>query len=284
MLNSKFSKITSYLTDCSGAEGLKVDHHKNLWVACTNTGTVNMYAPGATSATMVLNDNYNLPAGYYFYTADVAVTSAGNVFASSLYAFYCTSVSCFFVPGQVSYWTNPTNGASPTGQVADANINQEAFFLDTDAAGQNLYVDYYGCTNTYCGYGLDAIGNPTGATDTVTNEIAVNSGALQFPGGVYVLHKPAGTVAVNDQVTHLITVYQASPWTALAQLGPTPTNIFGSGDAVTGIPNKKDTGLALGDASLHAADLGKVASNSWNAVPNINFSVPIGAGYIPSDK
>jgi hypothetical protein len=277
IMNTKFTVINSYLTDCSGAEGAKVDHNKNLWVACTNTGTVNEYAPGATSATMVLYDN---PGGATYYTADVATDHNGNVYASSLYSFYCTTYYCYFYPGHVDYWTNPTNGASPTGTVNDPNINEEGFFLDSDNAGTNVYVDYESCGTTTCGFALDQITNPTSATPTVTTQLGY--GSIQFPGGVYVAH--SGNVLVNDQDTHLITEYQPSPWTALGQLGPLPLNIFGSGDAVAGGPNKKETMLALGDASLHAADVGKVSTNSWTAKPNINFGLPIGGAFSPSDK
>jgi hypothetical protein len=272
ILNAKFTKVTSYLSDCSGAEGAKVDHSKNLWVACTNTGTVNEYAPGATSATMVLNDN---PAGVTYYTADVAVDHNGNVYASALYAFSCTGSYCYFYPGNVAYWTNPTNGASPTGTVADPNI-YEGFFLDSDNAGTNVYVDYV-ASGTY-GYQLDQITNPTSATPTITTQPA----SLLFPGGVYVAH--SGNVLVNDQDAHTITEYQPSPWTALGSLGPLPTNIFGSGDAVACGPNKAESMIACGDAGLHTADIGKVSTNAWTAKWYIDYSIPIGGAYSPSDK
>lgn len=278
IMNSKFTSITSYLTDCSGAEGAKVDHNKNLWVACTNTGTVNEYNPGATSASMVLNDN---PGGVTYYTADVATDHAGNVYASSLYAFYCTTYSCFFYPGHVDYWSSPSNGASPTGTVNDPNINEEGFFLDSDNAGTNVYVDYFGCTSTYCGYALDQIANPTSATPTVTNEIATNSGIIGFPGGVYVAH--TGFVIVNDQAYHTITEYQPSPWGAVGSL-PVPNNIFGGCDAVSGGANKKETSIVLGDAGCHSADLINTGTGAGKQNANVNFGLPIGAAYSPSDK
>ncbi len=272
IMNTKFTKVTSYLTDCSGAEGAKVDHSKNLWVACTNTGTVNEYAPGATSATMVLNDN---PGGATYYTADVATDHNGNVYASSLYSFYCSTYYYYFYPGHVDYWTNPSNGASPTGTVADTNI-YEGFFLDSDNAGTNVYVDYV-AAGTY-GYQLDQITNPTSATPTITTQPVT----LLFPGGVYVAH--SGNVLVNDQDAHTITEYQPSPWTALGSLGPLPVSLTGSGDAVACGPNKKESMIVCGDAGLHTADIGKVSTNAWTAKWYIDFGLPIGGAYSPSDK
>jgi hypothetical protein len=271
------SKVVGYLTDCSGAEGMKVDHSGNLWVACTNTGTVNEYAPGASSATLTLVDN---PGGATYYTADVAVDSAGDVWASSLYAFYCSSYYCYFYPGQVSFWAagSYSNGSSPTGTVTDTNINEEGFFLDASPSGSDVYVDYEECTSTTCGFAADDI---SGSTITQFAPI----GSISFPGGLY--YTGTGTVNLLDQDAHVITVFSGDVATG-AYYGPTPENLEGGCDPVDTGYNLGDSEVAIGDAGCHSLDEGKLAAHhghgSFKAKPNINFSLPIGAAFSPSDK
>ena len=271
------SKVVGYLTDCSGAEGMKVDHSGNLWVACTNTGTVNEYAPGASSATLTLVDN---PGGATYYTADVAVDSAGDVWASSLYAFYCSSYYCYFEPGQVSFWAagSYSNGSSPTGTVTDTNINEEGFFLDASPSGSDVYVDYEECTSTTCGFAADDI---SGSTITQFAPI----GSISFPGGLY--YTGTGTVNLLDQDAHVITVFSGDVATG-AYYGPTPENLEGGCDPVDTGYNLGDSEVAIGDAGCHSLDEGKLAAHhghgSFKAKPNINFSLPIGAAFSPSDK
>ena len=271
-------KVAGYATDCSGAEGAKTDHNGNVWVACTNTSTINEYAPGATSATLTLVDN---PGGVYYYTADVAVDSAGDVWASSLYAFSCTTYYCYFYPGQISFWaaSNVTNGASPSGTVADANINEEAFFVDVNPAGSTAYVDYYGCGTYSCGYAADMISGTSVST-------FIPFGGLSFPGMVY--YTGAGNVEVLDQLAIVITEYSAGGVADGNFSGPLPENLEFTCDPVSGGYNSGDSMAATGDAGCHSQDVGKLAAHhghgAWKANANINFALPIGSVFVPSDK
>ena len=273
-LNKKGTTVLGYATDCSGAEGAKVDHSGNLWVACTNTSTVNEYTPASSgTASLVLTDN---PGGIDYYTADVAVDNAGNVYATSLYAFSCTS-TCFFYPGQVSKWSAPVTPSSVPVTVADPNINEEGFFLDVDTAG-NVYVDYDSCGTSFCGYGLDQI---TGSG--VNNLISYTSGSIQFPGGVYVTQN--GNVNLIDQIAGTETQYIVSPFGPAGFAVSIQYNLQHGCDPVSGGWSKGDKKIGIGDAGCHALQLGKATNgNTLTGLANINFSLPIGAAFAPSDK
>ena len=266
-------KVVGYYTDCAGAEGIKVDHDRNLWAACTNTSTVNMYAPGAGSATLTLRDN---PGGLDYYTADVAVDGAGDVYASSLYAFQCTTYYCYFYPGQISYWaaSDVKNGASPTGTIVDPNINQEAFFIDADAEGSSLYVDYYACNTATCGYAVDKI---TG-TSIVT---LFPLGGLSSAAGIYVTAD--GNINIVDDAALTIDVYDSSG-NRLGDYGPMTHACGPSGLGF----NLGDTEVVLADAGCQAEIVGKLdrrhGRGSFKEFTNIDFALPIGAAFTPSDK
>jgi hypothetical protein len=280
-LSSK-GAVIGYLTDCSGAEGMKVDHAGNLYVACTNTSTVNIYAPGASYATTTYVDD---PGGVYYYAADAAVDGFGDVYASSLYAFSCTTYSCTFYPGQISAWAaGDASGSSPDVTIPDANINEEAFFTDVDEAGSNLYVDYFGCNTSDCGYAADWIAATSSGIAVTT---FVPFGGLEFPGAVLLETGKKGSTAgviVGDQLTRLYTEYTGSGSATGNVYGPSPENIEGSCDPVSGGLSKGNKSIALGDAGCHALITGKLKASSWSAAANINYSLPIGAGYSKSNR
>jgi len=273
--------VTGYLTDCSGAEGMKVDHSGNLYVACTNTSTVNIYAPGASYATLTYVDN---PGGVYYYDADVAVDGFGDVYSSSLYAFSCTTYSCTFYPGQISAWAaGDASGSSPDVTIGDPNINEEGFFTDVDEAGSNLYVDYEECTTSDCGFAADWI-EATSSGNVVTQFIPL--GGLEFPGAVLLETGKKGSTAgviVGDQLTRLYTEYTASGSATGNVYGPSVENIEGSCDPVSGGLSKGNKDIALGDAGCHALVTGKL-TGTWSAAANINYSLPIGAGFSKSNR
>ena len=116
-------KLVGYLDDCAGPEGLKIDHAGDLWVACTDAGAINMYEPGASTASLVLNatpKSSSIP----FFPSDVAFDANGDVYAANLYAWSCNPSSCSYLPGNLVYWAqaNVLPGAHPSGIVADANL------------------------------------------------------------------------------------------------------------------------------------------------------------------
>ncbi len=177
-------KLVGYLDDCAGPEGSKIDHAGDLWVACTDAGAINMYEPGASTASLVLNatpKSSSIP----FFPSDVAFDANGDVYAANLYAWSCNPSSCSYLPGNLVYWAqaNVLPGAHPSGIVADANLDGETYFLDTDATG-NVYVDYYGCApqDIDCGYGLDGIANPQSPQPAVTQLDRADERAIEFPG------------------------------------------------------------------------------------------------------
>ncbi len=283
---ARSGKIVAYLNDCSGAEGLKVDGAGNLWVACTNTGTVNMYHPGAKTATLTLNASPQ-SATVSYYTGDVAVDPSGNVYAANLYAFSCVT-GCVYLPGNVVYWTaaDVKNGARPSGVVNDADLNGQADFLDVDAAG-NVYVDYYGCQPGVlnCGNGLDGIASPQAQNPVVTVLIDPTSDIIGYPGGVYTTS--GGTeLNVLDQASRKILYGAANPasFVQTGLWGPTPQSVQQSCDPVSMGWNKTETLVYVADSECRALDIGTIPHNKFSAHPSIDFALPIGAGTTPSDK
>jgi len=275
------TKVLNSLSDCNGPEGAKVDHRGDLWVACTNSSTINMYKPGATAATLTLNDSIS---GLPYFVSDVAFDKAGNLYAASLYAYFCSSSGCTFMPGQLSYWTpaNLCNGCMPSGQVNDPNLNGEAFFLDSTQAGV-LYVDYYGCIgSSNCGYALDQIQQPL-TKPAVTTPIPF--GQIGYPGGVYI--DKSQDINVLDQSSGVMTQYNANPFGILKVRQASPQNIQGTCDPVAfGFNLKGD--IAMGDSGCHALVLGKPILSApwvvWTDKFNIDFSLPVSGAYLPSDK
>ncbi len=271
---------------CMDPYGIKVDHSENLWVACgfnssMTTGLVQEYKPGSSTpyATYV-DGGCNSPCTSYTATPqDVAFDSDGHVFASNIDSNECIP-SCTNNIWPVVWWNADSPSSPPTG-VEDPNIIFSGGFLDVDADG-NVYTTGYGCIGTPCGYLLDEISDPTGASPTVTNLIPPSFNANLE--GVYVSNH--GTVLnVTDGTSRTTSQYHL-PWTgeAFKTLGPTLLNIEGSGQPVAGGFNYNDRMLALGDA-FGWVDIGKVSTNVWSAHTDPDLGVlNSGAAYVPSDK
>jgi len=275
-LNSK-NQVVGELTDCAGAEGAKVDGYGNLWAACTDGSAINMYVPGASSASLTLSDTLN---GVAYYPADVTFDGAGNIYVTNLVGLAC-SASCSQEPGNVVlFLSNQSGGYSEPVAIADANINVGAYFLDADDDG-NVYVDYSGTSSSCTGYGLDQISGALNGNPTVTTLSSVCSGQIQFPGGVYTTNFQR-QLNVLDQDTKGITEYPIAVGivgSPVNTLGPIP-----AGDPVAMGWNQADSQLAAGDAADAAADFGSVSQNTWKSIAGMGFEEPIGAAYASSDK
>jgi hypothetical protein len=268
---SKTATVVGVLTDCKGPEGIKVDHRKNLWAACIGSRTIQEYTPGATSASLILNDTSG------FFPNDVAVDEHGNVFATNLDGFKCVKSSCTTYPGDVVFWTRHDlqSGATPSGTLNDPNI-YEAFFLDTDADG-NVFVDMlnYGSQNGE----TDEIVNPLGASLEILNT-GVNPG---YPGGVYV-NNASQILNVLDQNTYTIARYQLPSGPFLPSLGPMPQNYQGTCNPVSMGFSRGDVRVAVADVACSALDKGAIASNTFTQLFNASFKAPVSAAFVASDK
>jgi|SRR5579862_2889186 len=281
---SKKGVITGYATDCSGAEGGIVDHQGRLIVACTNGSTINIYNKGNTTgpADVVLSDANG------FYPAAAFEDKSGNIFATNLYGFTCGYYYCNGYNGDIVWWTtnNQSPGSSPSGSFTDPNLAYD-YFADVDANG-NVYVDgehctYYGVYGCYYDVAeVDTITNIMGSAPTATNDNV----ALNFPGGISTMGN--GQISVLDQGCYAcgnsaLYLYNALPGTPASTLNP-PQNLFNFCDPVTGGYNKADASVLIGDPGCKAGQLGKVSSNTWKSVLNIDFYAPIGGGFLKSDK
>lgn len=275
--------VVTYLTDCSGAEGARVDHNGRLIVACTNSATVNIYNAGNVTgpADVVLYDTSG------FYPADAFIDTAGNIYATNLYGFSCTTYNCYFNYGDIVWWStgNQNNGSSPSGSYTDPNM-YENFFADVDASG-NVYLDGLNLNSI-----VPEVDEITGITGTAPS--STNLGiSLNFPGGVYVNSptKPTAFLSINDQGCYgcgnnSMSTY-ALPYTGAAgPWGPivSPQNLNHTCDPVGGGFNKADSKVLLGDAGCRAGMLGATTANTWKQLLNINFSDPIDGAFLKSDK
>lgn len=209
----------------------------------------------------------------------------GNVYASSSYAFACNTSSCTFYPGGVAYWlAGDPSGSEPDGVIADPDINGQAYFLDVDTRGENLYVDYFGCTTSTCGYAADHIGGSIAGGWSI--DTFVPMGGITFPGGVGVetFGSEAGDVLVLDQLTRTLTQYSANGTPTGTVYGPTPENVEGSCDPVDFGIDHADKYVMVADGGCRAIVLGRLSANTFEPYQDINIILPISAGFFDSDK
>jgi hypothetical protein len=274
------TKIVTYLTDCSGAEGGIVDHLGRLVVACTNSGTVNIYNKGNYTgpANVVLDENTSTS---FYYPADAFEDANGNIYATNLFYYYDCNPSCIFGDGNIAWWTksNQANGAAPSGVYTDPNM-YEGFFGDVDSSG-NVYFDGF---NQSFSPEVDEISNIMGPSATATN-LGIT---LNFPGGIYVTG--SNKLSVIDQGCYAcgnasVTLYSL-PYSGTIVNGPLvpPQNASNTCDPIAGGYNKEEKKLLIGDAGCHVGDLDRFPSNYWKIDANNNFSVPIDGAFVSSDK
>lgn len=283
---SKKGTITSYATDCGGAEGAVVDHHGRLVVACTRTSTIQIYNKGNTAgpADVVLNDTTG------FYPGDAFEDHQGNIFATNINGIVCGTSTCQVYNGNIVWWTtnNQSTGSSPSGSYSDPNLSSD-YFADVDANG-NIYLSGYHCTSGglygcyYQNPEMDTITNIMGSAPTATNDNVT----LTSPGGVNALAN--GQISVLDQGCSYygcghaaLYLFDALPGTPAATLTP-PQNLGGYCDPVAGGYNKGDKEVLLGDAGCRAGELGKISSQSWKSLTSIYFYLPVAGEFLKSDK
>jgi len=275
-------KIVTYHNDCSGAEGGVVDHQGRLVVACTNTGTINVYNAGNTSGTADLTLDEDTSTGFS-YPAAAFEDASGNIYATNLYNYTNCDPYCTFSPGSVVWWTtsNQTSGSLPSGSYTDPNLYED-YFGDVDASG-NVYVD--GEDNSFVPE-VDKISGITGGSPSSTN---LNI-SLEFPGGVYVV-SPTGSspeLSVIDQGAYgsgsdALYVYALSSMSLLWTDKP-KQNIENLCDSVAGGYDSAESTISIGDAGCHSNDVGNVITNHWKDNANIDYDVPIDGAYVTSDK
>lgn len=287
---STINLVDAESNNCYLPIGLKVDHHKNLWVACQyNYNTFKNGVIQEYSSAGVLLNTYNdtscgascgssYEAGY---PGDVAVDSHGNVFASNIETqiVNCNPSCTYTYSPTVAWW--PSSGGNPT-FITDPNMaaNPTMLFLDTDTAG-NVYVDGDTSPNYPGSPQLDEISNPT-TSPTISNLIP--PGTITYGGGVYVSTKRGiQTLNVTDQNARTTSQYPL-PFGALSRLlGPTLKNFQGNGDPISGGFNKMDTDQVIADG-YGWLDVGKIKTNVYSTLTNFNILNPEGAAYSPSDK
>jgi hypothetical protein len=287
-LNSKGNKTLSAIdmvtNDCLEPATIKVDHAENLWVSCGSSisgpGSLQEYAPGSSKSSVTFADTFSCGSNCVFKGGplDMAFDSDGHAFAVN------GSQECN--PGCTSsypavWWSTKSPSSPPTG-ISDSDLIY-ADFTDVDSSG-NLYVEGSGCIGTACGALLDEIANPTAKSPTITNLIA--PGPSTSVSAIYVSNGGRVLNLVNSNARTM--ARYALPWKSgespFRILGPTGTNYYGGGYPISGGFNRGDKLVVLGDGNGWL-DVGKVASNHWAVVANVNlYQGVLSAAYVPSDK
>jgi hypothetical protein len=299
-------QVVGALLDCATPLGIKVDHHGNLWSACSSTGTVNMYAPKATSATLTLETNMTQGSTTVRSEPnDVAFDEAGDVYISNeLTLTFIGQNAPTPTFGVVDVYRAkcgglPCNKATPDEVLVDPNINPQCTppkngycgtaygyaFLDIDSAG-SVYEDYTihverckkSCQVTYVRVGTDRISNPLSSPSYRTI-----IGGMEVPGGVYTTSH--GTILnVLDEKTDLVRKYTLNPFRRIGFYGPTPQSQLHDCQPVAIGFSSSEMQIAAGDVNCHALMAGDTATNKFFSHLNLDYGLLAGAAFEPSDK
>jgi hypothetical protein len=296
-INKKGKAVTKAIqtSGCTEPEGVKVDHSQNIWVGCyegdydtptaqeyssngTLTGSYNAACPSNwQSSTSTDCEDY-----FYGYEGYDAAADSSHVFQDGyFYGYDCSSgPSCTYTYGSgVEWWPAGEPSATPTLiMLTYGSPVYDLDYMDEDTSG-NLWLGFYGCTTSTCGYGLGEITSPT---TSPTFNVIENPGTYEANGGVYVSNG-GNTLNVLDPETRLTYQYSLplSP-------GGSPSNKLGP-NAPFGYPegigfNSTDKNVILGDEYAWL-NLGTVASNKWKQTkPILLISDVLGTAYTPSDK
>lgn len=282
---------------CYSAETVKIDHQRNVWLACQlnasfQSGSAQEYDGNGTllttySAGCPSNIAPSLCAIFFSGTVDQA-ESATHVFVGLSYYVSCDSLyNCTSVNGGgLEFWKTGHASDQPTVNpfnLAGITLSGSGY-LDADAS-DNVYYTYNGCLNSSpytCGYGLAEYPNATSPSGTQT--VLLPPGSIGTFGGVTISNH-GKVLNVLDQISRTVTQY-ALPWTGvpLRTLGPTGTPSPGEGDPVSGGLNHNDTKMIVGDA-YGWLDAITVKSNRVKLRATAECSGGChGAAFTPSDK
>jgi hypothetical protein len=94
-----------------------------------------------------------------------------------------------------------------------------------------------------------------------------------------------GQISYDDQGNSAVYLYNSLPGTFASTLNP-PQSVTSQCSAVSAGYDKSDTHVLIGDSNsgCHYAALGKVKSNTWNSISNIDFQIPVSGLFMNSDK
>jgi hypothetical protein len=171
--------LVAQLTGFAEPQGMAVDIDGNLYVANTGGADVLVFAPGAKSPFLKLDDSGNLPVG-------VAVDADGTVFVSNI-----RKADSSKSTGILVYQKGATK---PSRKLSDPSIYSNYFV----AIGPNhsVYTDYFDQN------GVAQVGYYTGKSLPLHN---LNIPNFQFPGGLKI---DDGNVLVIDQNARALLIYK----------------------------------------------------------------------------
>lgn len=274
--------------------GVKVDHNQNVWVAneydsTFKGGVLQEYDKTGTFKTSYKFYPNSCGSGSVTTCLDFGFDSAENskyVFAAETEFYYVDGNGASDYGSGIFRFANGNPSGMPKYYpISDFNSQlnctpsacDEISYIDVDRAG-NIWFDF--SMNGQPPGGLGELA----ANGTVT---IVKTGAYGFVGGVYVSNQ-GKVLNVTDQTSRKTYRYHL-PVTAASKafrvIGPTPTNLEGIGNPISGGFDSTDANIVIGDA-VGWIDHCVVSTNKCKAVPNINFpgTGANGAAYTLSDK
>jgi hypothetical protein len=284
---------------CYAPFTVKVDHQRNVWTACELNKSIGGAVQEYSSAGVLKNSYAATPPcnpsagcqssfGYLYDGGATAETVYGAVSLAGTYTCNMTRCDWQYYTGFV-YWPR-SNPSADTKFVAlpygDPGV-ESVGFMDLDKSG-NIWFDYYGCRSLgSCGYALGELTNATSPSFGLNTVFAPGS-FDSCPAGIYVSNQHgAETLSVTDRCSREIYQYHM-PVTSKSRpfkiLGPTPSDLGGHGEPLSGGFNKTDTSVVQADA-YGWLDTGEVSRNKWTTTASID-TIPslAGAAYTPSDR
>ena len=293
-LNKTVVVIDTMGYSCYGPATVKVDHKRNVWIACNAIHPTSFAQYGGeqeygSDGEFKRSYRYDASAQCshlpycYAESLDGGPDKFGHVFAELSYGNFSQGSRMLLNPG--FYWWNKDDRSAPATFIP-VSLYCAPFcdvdYMDTDDDG-NIWFDFHGpiLGNEQYSGGLGEVTHPTTKPSV---KVILPPGSFRAPGGVYV--SGHGTVLnVTDQLTRETYQYRlpvTPSSTPFNTLGPTRAKKKGESDPISGGFNKDESELALGDFR-GAIDVGHVGTNSWTMRRNA-YCGCASAAFTPSDK
>lgn len=278
--------VDLYANNCFGPNAVKVDHNRNIWVACEETkisipsgGEQEYSSDGALEQSYsfdLVSACHALCTGLSF---DGGWDTHGHVFSElSVGVLNGKHRERGTDPG--FFWWDAKHSSGPGTFIRASRYCRPMCgidYMDTDKAG-NIWFDFAADSAGYKG-GLAEVVSPTISPSI---RVIFPAGTYGHPGGVYVSGHST-VLNVTDQETQETYQYRL-PVTASSK----PFNVLGpsGGAPVQGGFNKVETAMVLG-GEYAGVQTGKLPANMWKTMycgVKGDMGACPGAAYTPSDK
>jgi streptogramin lyase len=245
--------LVGQLTGFTEPQGMAVDAKGNLYVTNTQAGNVLVFAPGASSPYLTLDDARKLPVG-------VAVDTDGTVYVTNIRkADALNRPATRFTNGGTGIVVYHPGWTKPFKRLTDTSVS--SYYFVAIGPNHRVYTSYFDAN------GAAQIGYYDPNDPQLHN---LNLPNLQFPGGIKV---DDGDILFDDQNARAILVFDPPH--------PHPrffVPLIGAGDPVTFDYGRTEGTFWVADALGYAEHFSK-SGNMFDAI-NVG-GVPIGVVTLP---